>query len=48
MTPHEAAQSVAWFAFVVVIGIGIVLYYDCRKELKDKAARSGNVQRRDR
>ena len=48
MTPHEAAQSVAWFAFVVVIGIGLVMWYDIRRETKDKAARSGNVQRRDR
>jgi len=44
MTPHEAAQSVAWFAFVVVIGIGIMLYYDYRKETKDNHRRTRNVQ----
>jgi len=35
MTPHEAAQSVAWFAFIVVIGIGLVMWYDIRKEKRD-------------
>ena len=39
MTPHEAAQSVAWFAVVVVVGIGVVMYYDIRKELKSKRKR---------
>ena len=48
MTPHEAAQSVAWFAILVVIAIGVVLAYDIRRETKDKAARGGNVQRRDK
>ena len=35
MTLHEAAQSVAWFAFAVVIGIGVILWYDIRKESRD-------------
>lgn len=35
MTPHEAAQSVAWFAIAVLVGIGVVLWYDIRKEKKD-------------
>lgn len=35
MLPHEAAQSVAWFAFAVVIGIGVILWYDIRKEVRD-------------
>jgi len=39
MTPHEAAQSVAWFAIVVPLGVGLVLYYDIRKETKQKKKR---------
>jgi len=39
MTPHEAAQSVAWFAIVVLVGVGLVLYYDIRKETKQKKKR---------
>jgi hypothetical protein len=39
MTPHEAAQSVAWFAVVVLVGIGVVMYYDIRKENKEKRKR---------
>jgi hypothetical protein len=39
MTPHEAAQSVAWFAVVVLVGIGVVLYYDYHKEVKSKRKR---------
>ena len=35
MALHEAAQSVAWFAFVVVIGIGLVMWYDIKKEKRD-------------
>lgn len=32
MQPHEAAQSVAWFVVLVFVGIGVVLWYDFRKE----------------
>ena len=32
MSPHEAAQSVAWFVVLVFIGIGLVLFHDYRKE----------------
>jgi len=35
MALHEAARSVAWFAFVVVIGIGLVMWYDIKKEKRD-------------
>lgn len=35
MTPHEAAQSVAWFAFVVVVGIAVVMWFDIKKENKN-------------
>lgn len=35
MTPHEAAQSVAWFAVLVLVGIGVVLWIDIRKESKN-------------
>lgn len=35
MTPHEAAQSVAWFAILVLVGIGVVLWIDIRKEIKN-------------
>jgi len=33
---HEAAQNVAWFAVVVVFGIGAVLARDIRKERKSE------------
>lgn len=39
MTPHEAAQSVVWFVVVVFVGIGILMYYDIRKENKEKRKR---------
>ena len=39
MTPHEAAQSVARFAVVVLVGVGVVMYYDIRKENKEKRKR---------
>ena len=32
MPLHEAAQSVAWFAIVVLVGIAVVLWLDIRKE----------------
>lgn len=35
MPLHEAARSVVWFAVVVLVGIGVVLWYDIRKEKKD-------------
>jgi len=35
MTPHEAAQTLWWFVVVVLIGIGVVLWWDVRKELRD-------------
>jgi len=35
MTPHEAAQNLWWFVAVVLIGIGVVLWWDVRKELRD-------------
>ena len=38
MALHEAAQSVAWFAFVVVIGIGLVMWHDIKKEKRDGKA----------
>lgn len=37
MTPHEAAQSLWWFVAIVLLGIAIVLFIDCRKEKKDKS-----------
>lgn len=46
MLPHEAAQSVAWFAILVLVGIGVVLAYDCRKETKDRPMPNRNVQER--
>ena len=35
MTLHEAAQSVAWFAISVLVGVAVVLWRDYRKETKD-------------
>jgi hypothetical protein len=35
MALHEAAQSVVWFVVVVFIGIGVVMWYDIRKEKRD-------------
>lgn len=35
MTLHEAAQSVAWFAILVLVGIGVVMWIDIRKEIKN-------------
>lgn len=35
MLPHEAAQSVAWFAILVLVGIGVVMWIDIRKEIKN-------------
>ena len=35
MTPHEAAQSVAWFAILVLVGVGVVLWIDYIKEKKN-------------
>lgn len=32
---HEAAQSVAWFVVLVVVGVVVVLARDIRKESKD-------------
>ena len=32
---HEAAQSVAWFAVIIVVGIAVVLWRDIKKEKKD-------------
>lgn len=32
MSPHEAAQSVAWFAILVFVFIGVILYIDWKKE----------------
>ena len=32
MSPHEAAQSVVWFVVLVFVGIGVVLWFDYRKE----------------
>jgi hypothetical protein len=34
MSPHEAAQSVAWFAIAMFILIGLVIANDIRKEMK--------------
>ena len=39
MALHEAAQSVAWFAIVIVVGLGVVMYYDIRKEVKQRKKR---------
>lgn len=33
--PHEAAQSVAWFAILIFVFIGVVLWLDFRKENKN-------------
>ena len=38
---HESAQSVAWFAIIVVIGIALVLWHDCRKETKEDQRKKG-------
>lgn len=35
MALHEAAQSVAWFAILVLVGIGVVMWIDIRKEIKN-------------
>jgi len=35
MTPHEAAQSLWWFAVLILAGIGVILWYDIRKEERD-------------
>jgi hypothetical protein len=35
MPLHEAAQSVAWFAFVVLVGIAVVLWFDIKKEKRN-------------
>jgi amino acid transporter len=32
MQPHEAAQSIAWFVVLVFVGIGLVIWFDNRKE----------------
>ena len=32
MAPHEAAQSVAWFAIFCFVVIGVVIYIDIKKE----------------
>jgi hypothetical protein len=37
MPLHEAAQSVAWFAVVVLVGIAVVLWFDIKKEEKRNA-----------
>jgi hypothetical protein len=37
MALHEAAQSVAWFAFVVLVGIAVVLWFDIKREEKRNA-----------
>lgn len=34
MALHEAAQNVAWFAIVIILGIGVILARDIRKERK--------------
>jgi hypothetical protein len=31
MSPHEAAQSVAWFVVLVFVGIAVVLWFDIKK-----------------
>jgi len=51
MTPHEAAQSVAWFAVVVLFGVAVVIYLDIRKESRNekksaKRAEPSSVQKR--
>jgi hypothetical protein len=35
MPLHEAAQNTAWFVIIVVVGIALVLWHDCRKETKE-------------
>ena len=35
MALHEAAQSVAWFAILIVVFIGVVIARDIRKENKN-------------
>ena len=32
MPAHEAAQNVVWFVVLVFVGIGLVLWWDYRKE----------------
>lgn len=39
MPLHEAAQSVAWFAVVVLVGIAVVLWFDIKKEEKKNGKR---------
>jgi len=47
---HEAAQSVAWFAVVVLFGVAVVIYLDIRKESRNekqsaKRAEPSSVQK---
>lgn len=35
MPLHEAAQSVAWFVILIFVGIGLVLWYEIRKDKRD-------------
>lgn len=32
---QEAARSVGWFAILVIVGIGVMLYLDFKKEKRD-------------
>lgn len=36
MPLHEAAREVVWFAVVVLLGIGAVIWYDIWKENKQE------------
>ena len=46
MSPHEAAQGVAWFAVLIFAFIGVVLWHDYRRETKDIPSQSRIVQPR--
>jgi hypothetical protein len=36
MAPHEAAQSAAWFAVLMFVWVGVILFLDFRREVKEK------------
>ena len=39
MTPHEAAQSVAWFVVLVFVGLGVCMWRQFKKEERDEKER---------
>ena len=35
MAPHEAAQSAAWFAVLMFVWVGVILFLDFRCEVRE-------------